>query len=888
MKALCLQYTAFKEMLNSFAGNNFMPTKSVEKHSEGKGATIEYGGPFPSDASEAYLFMPLGYWPLVYGNTMYPDDFPTNLLTSMSSGATTTSIPGTYADGRYLMFFCVNEEWRKVSFTMKDGELVKLNGRDLRSLPDDVAYRLGSIQIPAEIDVNPAYFSYFPSEIEVKIHGKSSLDSELTVKKTGKTNLNSEITVIIQKDTSLPTEMYVWHKKDEYFPSYICVLHHSQIPSELTVKKWIQSNLPSEIDVSRHANSYLPSELVVICHRDLRMPAEITVKHIGFDKGILSEIYAVGKKQKDIESEIEIPQYKYLKELASSVQVVRHESADLPGSVSILPRNLMEAIAASKSAGNANLSSEILVPRNDENTLLSELHVVPNTKLESIANTIVKARTDISSNILVIKHGADALPTVIYVEDKAAMEALISDARINGVSALPSEVTIANKSDAVLPSYIFVTPENWMEVFVEQTHFHTDSRMPSEINVAINKSFSLSSEIVISRAAAIMKTNAQFQEGNYSAIPSEMMVVYNRISELPSEMMVAASNQMEAKTFYRNNLTSDLLSEITLLEHSDILSEVYVQSDPSHMQVHGLSIEPHLVEDDAEIVKDASGYSITPTRNYGKIADIYAAKMKGAEFYTTLGFDLSKIGIDRKPDYDYFKYEVVQKAVLKLYVNRSFDEDDVTINVYQVPYDWKEQEIDYLDMLAMPQTKLVNSFQMPKHRGEIQVDVTSVFKDWNDKPDTYAFMLAVDRAQHSKSVASFSSREGKNPPRLTITHYSKNGNGNFSDIQTEIEVNPYKDLDSEIFVVEAAKSSIDAEIEIGKESSQSDLPSEVEIDGISVVADDLPSEIELNSWNLTSNKPSEIEIKYWNLKSELRAEIDVLRDFHKGISVYII
>ena len=925
MAALNLQYTAFKEMLLAETHGNTMPISGIEKRSEG--SEIFYDTD-PSFVSEAYLFMPLGYWPSVYDNTMYPSDFPTDLMMSMSSGASTV-IAGTYTDGDYLMLFCVDNSWKKAEFSISNGKLIRINEYyPERYTKQDFHYNLGNAGIGMEIDVRPTYHDEIWGEMTVVRHEKTGMSTDLTVANSKAANLQSDIIIAVKNQNQLASEMFVWFKKTDELHSAIDVVYGSKIPSsitvmnrreraieselivmnynsngiasEMTVKNHKDKNLPGDISVANEQSDALPAEVDIKNERTSDLDTEITVKRWmnaflaseisireNANIGIDNEIYVRGVKKNDIDSAIDITSKCTETHICSDIAISNIDRQDLESSITILAQNHMDSAMNAACAKWNEIPSDIVVLERESINVPVELFVINDFCMEAVASSIEKGHGDIDSSIEISNPCNSDMATTIYVNVVPQKMRVTATGAQYYIDAIETEFTVVENSTDSLLSEITISFNNIMEARFEGPQYQGQSVLNADMIVACKQNSNMESSICI-LAANRMKTAIDAISGGCSDIMSDIFVVRKRENTLPVEMVVNATNRMETISFNKNTISADIQSEIIIGTQSDIAAELYITDKASRMEVHGKTF-PNRIHTESDVpVKDATGTSFTPSKNYGSIEDIYAGKLRRAAAYrSTIGFDLSKMGIDRDPSYDYFKYEGIQKATLRLYLNRP-TQDEVEIKVYQIPYEWQEMEITYRDMMAMPTDAYLGKFKAPHKTGTIDIDVTDVFKDWNNKPNQCAFMLVVDDLQAGRQAVSFSSREGKYAPKLIIEHYDAADNADVIDISSEIEIRPYSYINSEITIEGAPSSGIETTLVIFAGSSTNDLPSELDIDALKIIVDDMPSEIEPAHWNRTTEVSTEITPNHWKQESALGSEIVIERDYSKGIRVYII
>lgn len=930
MKALCLQYTAFKEMLLDFSNGNFIDIDSVNNHGKNNGAEITFGSPFPHQASEAYLFMPPGYWPSVYDNTMYPSDFPSDLLSSMSGGTQTTTIPGSYTDGQYLMLYCIDDVWYKVSVLIKGGEVIFINDIDVSKFPLDRVCSPRTTFVESEIDIRPANILSLDSEMTVAVNTSSKIGAELTVRQKAAASVPTGILVAVNKIEKLDSEMFVWYSAKDLLLSELDVVYNSGISSEITVKRHSHSEIDAEITVKQNRKTAIDSEITVKRHAMNMLLSEIIIK-AKEQSSIEAGIQILGKDETKLYTDIEILKKDAKSCLYTDILVVKKNEAGIDSEIYIPVSSKMAATFMSLTHHASSIDADILVAGNNTSSIDSELTVaMPVVGMESLVTKKNFVSHEIAAELQIAETGTSHVESEIHIASEASMEALVRERAIICEEGIPSEIAVTNigqgiidseltivannsmdacveslrknasakidtdmlvsavSSDAI-DSEMIIMAANTMQTAVEKTRHYTNDKVDSEITIANGGESSLAADLVIC-ASNTMETVNNALSGGHSEIECEIYPAHLRKSSIESEMMVSASNMMQTAVFEKQLLSSNIESEIIIGSENAIQSELYVVGDASVMETTSRNMKPVLKHSSIDAIKDAMGYSLASTANFGKKGELAVGRLSNENYETfrsVIGFDLAPLGIKRDPDYEYFGYEEIQKAVLKLYTIRPADEE-MTIKLYQIDTAWEETKINYKDMINMDAPVLLGEYKAPLSSGEFGIDVTSVFADWNHKPDTYAFMLVVDTLQKKKTTIGFSSREGIVSPKLEMSYYETPENGDFSSLDCEIEIKPEDKLDSEITISIPTANAIDTEVEIPNSNAQSSLITEFEVSALVIEENALPSEIEPNRWDESSALPSEIEPNHWKDSGKIDAEIEVLRDINKGQFIIVI
>lgn len=621
MVALDLQYTAYKEMLLALAGDKYMNVNGVNNHGVGDGAELLFAEPFPFRASEAYLFSPPGYWKSVYDNPLYPDDFPTDLKSSMSGGATTATIPGSYADGHYLMLYNIWEVWRKVEVDIIDGKVYYVNLRDVSRIPEDVDYMFGeSDGFWVDIDINSAIFSDLDSEITIAIEDgseidseifvtiagekdldtemfvwniatteidselwvkeRSSIDSEITIKYDCVADLDSAITVkqTVQKD--LDSEMFVWFKATADLDSEILVTHDRMLASEILVQQTDKAELPSIINIQRVDETYMDCEMLVLSYgvssgRDIWSEMIVNQRH---DTYLDSEVKIAAKEQSDIDSEFDIERKEIAVEVPAEITIIQCDKSALDIEINVVSASVVEAVVDTRTQSNSSIDTELKVVYPDEAQVDTELTVVPRVMtLETVAGISIEVVTDLDSEITIQSHDVALLDAEITVQAHSVMEAGIGTFT-GGREDLDCEITVVRYDSSEVLTELNVTSSNVMEA-VGDTKGASEFDLDSEILICVNNRADLDIELMVS-TDTVMETVTDTIASRRSDIDSEINIIISQTTEIDAEINVTSVTFFEAVTDTIHSVMVYLDCELTIAHpgQSEIDSEIMITS----------------------------------------------------------------------------------------------------------------------------------------------------------------------------------------------------------------------------------------------------------------------------------------------------------------------
>jgi hypothetical protein len=975
MVALDLQYTAYKGMLLGLAGNTLMDVSGINNHGVGGGAELLFAEPIPGRASEAFLFSPPGYWKDVYDNPLYPDDFPTDLKSSMSGGATTVTIPGSYTDGHYLMLYNMWEVWRKLDVYIVDGKVHYVNERDVSNIPENINYMIGDdIGFHVEIDINSAMLSDIDSEINVAVQNGDEidgeiyvtiealkdlgsemfvwfretsdidcsievktfalLDSEVTIKYDCETDIDSEIVVVRHDKTDIETEMFVWFIDQIEIDAELLITHNSEMSSEITIMRHDESAIDAVINIQRTEDTMIDSSIIVFLMgvgNKLFLTSELIVTRSG-ETSVDAEVVFAAYEKQQLSSEIDIERRDANLNLETDVTVVQKVIMEIDTDVTVVSGVSLEVAARTEPQYSNDLDMELLVVDIGSKDLMSEITIIPNlTIMKAVVGTAAPASSyldcelqiidtdksqldcevvvvtavnmevafdvkggeefDVETELIIVKDESSEVDSEINVASVTYMEA-VTETKAGSMNEIESTIIISITAKEDLSSEITIESRTVMEAVIQQIVASAHNDLDCEM-IAVHAGLdSLSSEITIT-AIVFMEAGAEIKGGGQSEIDCEIYPAFFAEGAIDVEMMVNATGAMEAAVFYRNDVYADLDSEIALAVDAQLDSEIYVvhKGDKIVMEVAARTMPAVLRTGTTSAIKDAVCYSYTALTNYGTLPEVSVGRFTGGEtFKGLIGFNLAELAIPHDVSMNYFGYETIQKATLKLYVTRPMVEDNVQIKIYRVSDGWSETKVNYRALDTLPVYEHVGETIAPKKMGDISIDITPGFKDWAHKADRQSFMMVVENPlQATKKGIYFSSKEGFKAPRLEVEFYKTLPNGDWMDTDSEVFVNPNTNLDCEISIANPSKSEINSSIDIAMQGV-AEVALEVDIDILSnnLRSASLDSEIEIIGYPDEAKLDSECFVMFWTHGNLLDAEMNVIRDPNKGCYVYIL
>jgi hypothetical protein len=975
MAALDFQYTAYKGMLSGLAGDTLMDVTGINNHGVGGGAELLFAEPIPGRASEAFLFSPPGYWKDVYDNPLYPDDFPTDLKSSMSGGATTVTIPGSYTDGHYLMLYNIWEVWRRLDVYIVDGKVHYVNERDVSNIPENINYMIGDdIGFHVEIDVNSAMLSDIDSEINVAVQNGDEidgeiyvtvealkdldsemfvwfretsdidcsievktfalLDSEITIKYDCETDIDSDIVVVRHGKTDIDTEMFVWFIDQTDIDAEVFITHSSEILSEIIIMRHDESAidaviniqrteytmidssihvflqgvgdklfLPSELIVTRPGETSIDAEVVLAAYEEQQLGSEIDIECRDANLNLETDVTIVQKVIMEMDTEVTVvisgvsmevvtrTEPQCFDDLDMELLVVDIDSKDLMSEIIIMPNlAIMEAVVNTAAPANSNLDCELQIIDKDKSQLDCEVVVVTAVNMEATFDTKGGEESSFETELIIIKDESSEVDSEINVTSVTYMEA-VTETKAGNVSEIESTIIISITAKEDLGSEIIIESRTVMETVIQQFVASAHSDFDCEMIVVHAGSGSLSSEITI-KAIVFMEAGTEIKGGGQSEIDCEIYPAFFAEGTIDIEMTVNATGVMEAAVFYRNDVYADLDSEIALAVDVQLDSEIYVvhKDDKIVMEVAARTMPTVLKTGTTSAIKDAVCYSYTALTNYGTLTEVSVGRFTGGEtFKGLIGFNLAELAIPHDDSMNYFGYETIQKATLKLYVTRPMVEDNVQIKIYRISDGWFETKVNYRALDTLPVYEQVGKIIAPKKMGDISIDITPGFKDWAHKADRQSFMMVVENPlQATKKGIYFSSREGFKSPQLEVEFYKTLPSGDWMDTDSEVFVNPNANLDCEISITNPSKSEIDCSIDIAMQGV-AEVALEVDLDILSnnLRSASFDSEIEIIGYPDEAQLDSECFVMFWTQGNLLDSEMDVVRDPYVGCYVYI-
>lgn len=896
-------------MLLRFSNGHYLPVDILKLNPNG-GAEINYSALFPYQASEAYLFMPSGYWPSVYDNTMYPSDFPTDILASMNDGEQTYVIKGTSTNGQYLMLFCVNDIWYKTVYEIQDGKVISFNEFTIEDeKPDSIIY-MDSVQVRSYIDINPAHFSDLPTSFSVIKRDKVELNTSAYIMGFGYDEIPVEAFIWNKSCSDIPTSFMVYNTSDIYTSCYIRGYGYGLLDTEVYVNAYGTSDLPTELLLAAGDHHDLPTEVyikvrgvdeiktsfIIKVDDEYKLPTEFIVKKY-LDNTIPTELYVLVNARMDIPTSFVLKVWVDKKYIPIDFTVKRNLESTLPTSIHILERtesSVHTSFEISATNGKTEIPTELILKKDDCSLLRTTFSVIPCNHMEAVIDeALSKDMIDIPTEFTIKYDMYSELPTSCIVSFTNSMETIIRDMMIKGGADLLTSFEIKYDCVNQIPTSFAVIPVNTMESVIFGVLTKDVCDIPTSLEIKYDVVDDIPTSFAIMSGNTMETLIEDYGIRGDSDIPTEIEVIYSDYAELQTSFVLQAYNKMAAKLRYANPQYSDIPTSFFMYEAADIPTSFAVI--PSNtMETTNRSYPPCKKIAFTDIIKDTTGYSKAPSTNFGSISDIYVAnkynvKTKYLDTYNSvLGFDTSNTGIDRPHGAEYFKYNMVIKAELKLFVNRKTTKD-IILDVYQVPYDsWEEHKVAYKHISTMPTDKHISTITIPAGTyGYHKFDVTAAFDNWNNLDDKFSFLLKSDTIV-DKNILSFSSREGYYTPQLVLYYYKLYPYADNSDLPTYVEIKPEDRLPVSFELVTPEEELLPTEFEIEKQTDTNDLPTELFIDGMTFENYDLPTEWEMIYYECEERLSTSLEINFTVMDDSLPTEFEIERDYNIGCYVMII
>lgn len=896
-------------MLLGFSNGHYLPVDILKLNPSG-GAEINYSALFPYQASEAYLFMPSGYWPSVHDNTMYPSDFPTDILASMNDGEQTYVIKGTSTNGQYLMLFCINDIWYKTVYEIQNGKVLCFNEFTIEDEKPDAVIYMDSIQVKTYIDINPAHFSDLPTSFSVIKRDRVDLDTSAYIMAFDCNEISTEAFIWNKSHSDIPTSFMMYSVSDIYTSCYIREFGQATLNTEVHINAYgtndlptsfllaagDYNDLPTEVYVKARDTSDIKTSFAIKIDKEYRLPTEFVIKKY-LDSAIPTELYVLVNATSDIPTSFIVKVWVDKKYIPVNFTLKRNDVNDIPTSVYIAGKTeslLDTSFSISSTHEYDMIPTEFILKKDDYSAINTMFSIIPCNYMETvITDALIKGINDIPTEFTVKYDMCSDMPTSCIVSFYNSMETIIRDTLIKGAVDLPTSLEIKYDCVEQIPTSFAVIPINTMESVITDALTKEVHDIPTSLEIKYDCTDDMPTSFAIMSGNTMEAIIYDYGIRGDSDIPTEIEIVYTDYAEMPTSFVLQAYNSMETKMRCGTPQYSDIPTSFFIYEAADIPTSFAV-IPVNTMETTNRSYPPCKKVVFTDIIKDATGYSKTPSTNFGFISDIYVANKHNVKtgyldtYNAVLGFDTSDTGIDRPYDSDYFKYNMIIKAELKLFINRKTTED-IVLDIHQIPYDsWDENKVAYKHIANMPKDKHVNTVTIPAGSyGYNKFDVTDAFDNWNDLNDKFSFLLTSDTIV-DKNILSFSSHEGYYAPQLILYYYKFYPYADNSDLPTYVEIKPEDRLPTSFDLATPEEELLPTEFEIEEQTCTNDLTTELFIDGMTFEDADLPTEWEMIYYECEDKLPTSFEVNFTIVNETLPTEFEIERDYNLGCYVIII
>jgi hypothetical protein len=542
MSALSMQYKGFRLLLEEDTKKE-MFIDHVKIHESINSTTLYLDNIRPYEATEAYMFAPLGYWKAVYQDELYPDDYPYDLMPGINSSTVTIEVKTDVMDGEYDYFYYCSNEWRKISILIKNHKIIKINNTDTSAFINETLYNIQVTSgLSVNLNVNSQFISDIPTEIAVRQVDAQELPTSITVKRWDKSNLNSDFivtyineiptTLFVNGHSDLPTNIIVKITRDSSIPTDLTVVQHdgSSLPTNITVKYTIAQDIPTEMMVYQTSN--LPTE-ILIQRKDFNdLPSNINIQRV--DRSNLPTTISV--KQWGVDTPY----------IHATLIVVRHDKSDIPITVYII-QHAKDDLLTTMDVVTNNCSNDLTTNITVKNVLHNEIpcylivsknvNAILSTTI-SLDNTYIHRYQDLPTTINVQKNKRYDLTTFIYVYQNAPLETIVHGL-LKSHSDLPTTIDIIGCHNEEIITYLVINKQSGFESIIN-FNAKEKSEIPTTLTVKNNISSSINTSLIVNRKGMINAigniTTKHYND--YSEIPITLQVIHGKTLIIPTTIMV--------------------------------------------------------------------------------------------------------------------------------------------------------------------------------------------------------------------------------------------------------------------------------------------------------------------------------------------------------------
>lgn len=612
MSALSMQYKGFRLLLEEESKKE-MFIDHVMFHESMNSATLYLDNIRPYEASEAYMFAPLGYWKAVYQDELYPDDYPYDLMPGINSSTATIVIKTDVMDGEYDYFYYCSSEWRKLTIQIENHKIIKINHTDTSRFIDET---LHTIQVTSglliDLDINSQFVSDVPTTITVRQNDANELPTDIIVKNYGMSDLTSDFivtfvseiptTIFVNGHSDLPTNITVKIIREESIPSDLVVVQKapSDLPTEITVKYTLEngiatdmfvyqaSNLPTNILIQQNDKYDIPTKINIQRVDRSNLPTTIIIKQWGEDtpyihadlivvrhdvSDIPTNVYVIAHDNQDLETTLDVEDKHFDCLLPSSITVKNSDYSEIQCSL-IVDKKSNATLSTISSLDNtyvhnsSDLATSINIKQKTRNELSTELYVSQFAKLESTADIISQAHNELPITFEIVGNEFNEISTSLIVNKQTTLNSITSFIS-KGQNDISTTLTIGNNVTSEIDTRLIVNTQGMLETLSNITtrHFITSSDLPTIMQVSHNEAYIVPTTIIVlSKKIAMEACVERFTQLGKSQIPTLISVKNNTFNDISTVMNVVSSTaKLTAITEFIHGNHSDLPTDISVI-----------------------------------------------------------------------------------------------------------------------------------------------------------------------------------------------------------------------------------------------------------------------------------------------------------------------------------
>lgn len=788
----------------------------------------------------------------------------------------------------------------------------------------------GTNDLPVHIDVYREVIEDKPQiDLIVKQYDKSELPINIVVKIDASDEI--PVSMLVYTENRLPTDIVVQRMAYSDLPAWVNIqrVEESEFPVSLIVKQYVydapqviwdfivvqkdNSDIPTSMYVVGNGaykeGIYNPTELPINFAIEQKektnyIPTHVTVRNIT-DSAIPVHLIVMEYEnsfENVIRFEKEVP--KGSSQLPITISVANKAVADgFETFVYVINNPILESVADGITKRTNDLPVIFGVGRYGKLETPVSMVVVRKPVLETVAQLTIKTKTELPTMLSVINHAVSEIKTTMVVTRIPILETAhnMDYAHIEVEQEIPINIMVGsvylNKD---VPVYMNVIARNsametHVGVFAQQGKPSSVKTTLTVVRHEDQKGFGITMNVI--HKPSVFKSIADFLKRRNSDLPIKFNVVYGRENLLPMTMYVNPLAQMNTVAEIRTQINEDLRTFVAVPNiETGFEMTMYVSTEKTTPVVEAFSrLVPHqLAKVNLHAKKDSYTYNLAQTMNYGRKPRMNIANTKSYDIMSSIiGFDFTDLNIDMKDiSSEYFEYETIQKVVMNLNIESKLKQEAM-IKVYAVEDNWIETNINYKNLQKLDRY-LVTEVPAPKETGRFTIDITDDFSHFEQqKKLKRSYLLALETKSKDNSIITISSLQSalsdQEKPSVTVTYWHTPPNADWVDIDTTLEVNPWEDLPTTLYVTDPVYDDLPTTLEIAAQSVDTRLFT-INVWVVQThTTDDLPTTLDVIGYPCDENGTKiRIFVNFSHISIDIDTTLTVVRNPDKEAYIYLL